>query len=353
MLASGSRTIKLWRVADGALLRTLEGGEGVTSLAFSPDGHTLAAGEFGPNVRLWNVDDGTLVRTLTTPAEFMDLVWSVAYSPDGRTLAGAGQTTIGYSPYSVRGKIWFWDVGDGALTKTYDEETHQTVYSAQFSPDGALFAYGRNDATVVAAFHPFGVQNQPPEIHCPPAQIDTTTGTEVTFTIEGTDQGNITLDVLGLPDGAATDPLLPAVGNGTVSSVFTWTPTAVQVGPHDIVFTVTDEAGAHDECTVRLVVYRCIEDLAARAKDGKVQLTWTHDPEAECYNVYRALGPGVDPSDPANRIAECHVTTYATYLDTSVTNGTTYYYVVGTVVGGVETCVSNEVSCTPTARTRR
>jgi WD40 repeat protein len=39
------RTVKLWRVADGALLRTLEGHAGsVNSVAFSPDGSLLASG---------------------------------------------------------------------------------------------------------------------------------------------------------------------------------------------------------------------------------------------------------------------------------------------------------------------
>jgi hypothetical protein len=42
-------------------------------------------------------------------------------------------------------------VPDGALLKTYDQETGTGVPSVQFSPDGTLFACGRDDATVVVA----------------------------------------------------------------------------------------------------------------------------------------------------------------------------------------------------------
>lgn len=62
---SGNGIIRLWRVPDGALLRTLEGhSAGVTSITFSVDGMTLASGSSDRTVRLWQVADGTLLRTL-------------------------------------------------------------------------------------------------------------------------------------------------------------------------------------------------------------------------------------------------------------------------------------------------
>ena len=67
LLASGSddSTVRLWRVADGELVCTLEGHTGwVYSVAFSPDGELLASGSEDGTVRLWRVADGELVRTL-------------------------------------------------------------------------------------------------------------------------------------------------------------------------------------------------------------------------------------------------------------------------------------------------
>lgn len=92
----------------------------------------------------------------------------------------------------------------------------------------------------------------------------------------------------------------------------------------------------------------CINDLSARPKYRKVQLVWT-DTGAASYRVYRGTSMGGPYVFIANTTS-----TYSTYLDTDVTNGTTYYYVVRPAqLNGGEICQSNEVSATPTARVRR
>jgi WD40 repeat protein len=84
-VASGSedRTIKLWEVATGKERATLKGHiEEVSSVAFSPDGKTLASG--GKDIELWDVATGKERATLK--GHKGDVI-SVAYSPDGKTLA--------------------------------------------------------------------------------------------------------------------------------------------------------------------------------------------------------------------------------------------------------------------------
>jgi len=58
-----------------------------TTLAFSPDGKTLASGSSDKTIRLWNVADGKQMEVWT--AHGGDVA-SVAFSPDGKLLAGGG-----------------------------------------------------------------------------------------------------------------------------------------------------------------------------------------------------------------------------------------------------------------------
>ena len=89
-----------------------------------------------------------------------------------------------------------------------------------------------------------------------------------------------------------------------------------------------------------------VGDLAARAKSGKVQLTWTHI-GVDSYNIYRRIANG-----EYELIADT-TSNYSTYLDANVTNGITYQYRIGSLCNGGEGEPSNEVSATPTERTRR
>ena len=129
-------------------------------------------------------------------------------------------------------------------------------------------------------------------------------------------------------------------------------------GVYVVTVTVTDDEGdsGSDIATVTVnptgqVLTQCIFDLTARPKSGKVQIVWTHQSDAESYNIYRSTTADVE-LNAANRIAADHVTTYATYLDLDVVDYTTYYYKVVKVVGGSPICYSNEANATPVPRTR-
>ena len=101
MLASGSsdKTIKLWNLKTGDLLRILTGHRTLTghedyvwSVAISVDGQMLASGSSDKTIKLWNLKTGDLLRTLT---EHGNSVQSVAMSADGQTLAsGSSDRTI-------------------------------------------------------------------------------------------------------------------------------------------------------------------------------------------------------------------------------------------------------------------
>ena len=113
----------------------------ISSLAFSPDGHTIAAGSFDHAIRLWNVTDlshpSSLGPALHGPSAG---VQSVAFSPDGRVLAAG----------SLDHTIWFWNITDPAHPVPLGAPltAEAAVESVAFSPDGRTLASGNQDGTV-------------------------------------------------------------------------------------------------------------------------------------------------------------------------------------------------------------
>ena len=163
-VASGSndKTIKLWNVNTGNLLQTFEGhSKWVNSVAYSPDGQTLASGSndnsvgevlasgsFDDTIKLWNVKTGKLLQTLEGNSHSVN---SVAYSPDGQTLASGGSISyqelirLKYSPDLASGSydqsIKLWDVKTGKLLQTLKDDSG-SVKSVAYSPDGQTLASG-------------------------------------------------------------------------------------------------------------------------------------------------------------------------------------------------------------------
>jgi WD40 repeat protein len=94
--------------------------EPVRSLSFAPDGRTLAAASGSVNalgngtVALWDTTDPAHPRPLGQPLTTQDPAWSVAFTPDGGTLAAGTGTGVG-CPISVcggTGGVVLWDMAD-------------------------------------------------------------------------------------------------------------------------------------------------------------------------------------------------------------------------------------------------
>ena len=99
----GYNDVELHRVRDGEVetertVRRLDGHtERVNCVTFSPDGSLLATASQDRTVRLWRVADGALLRTLRA---HRDYVLRVAFSPDGRFLVSS----------AYDGSVWVWKV---------------------------------------------------------------------------------------------------------------------------------------------------------------------------------------------------------------------------------------------------
>lgn len=83
-------TVRLWDTSTGEERAVLRQGAAVRSVAFAADGRTLAAGCEDGAVRVWDVDSRKQRAALRHAAP----VSSVAFSPDGRTLASGGGSEV-------------------------------------------------------------------------------------------------------------------------------------------------------------------------------------------------------------------------------------------------------------------
>jgi WD40 repeat protein len=151
----GFQGIDILRVSDGSLIRNILGPRG-GNLVVSPDGQFLATNggaggsfQWDDTIKIYRVSDGALVRTLSGTG----VVTSIAFTPDSQTLIASSydnnyDPVNGYVPST--GSIRFWRISDGALFKTYDQNTGTSANALSVSSDGQLFSYS-HDSTVFVA----------------------------------------------------------------------------------------------------------------------------------------------------------------------------------------------------------
>jgi len=137
ILASGSwdETIKLWFVNTGIQINTYKGHTScVNTLAFSPNNQLLASGSVDGMIKLWQVSRSREIANFTGHS---DSVCSVAWSPDGQCLASAS------ADYTI--KIWQTHTGKEIRTLT----GHSLfVNSLAYSQNGTILVSGSSDNTI-------------------------------------------------------------------------------------------------------------------------------------------------------------------------------------------------------------
>ncbi len=150
-LASGSYddTVIIWDVSDAKKPRKKmdplmgESPVDIETIAASPDGKFVAAGDDYGNILIWNIATGESVidQPLNgyAPEEGYNWVVSLAFSPDGKTLAAG---------YNSDGHVILWDMQKLSMIGDVIQAHKGSVWGLAFASDGKTLISGSQDNAI-------------------------------------------------------------------------------------------------------------------------------------------------------------------------------------------------------------
>jgi WD40 repeat protein/ABC-type oligopeptide transport system ATPase subunit len=133
--AGADGTVKVWSAQSRQELATLKGHAfTVRSLAYAPDGKTLASASDDGTVKVWDARSG---QELVTLKDYEARLLSVVYAPDGKTLASGG----------ADGRVKVWSAQSGQELMTLKGDT-SNVNAVAYTLDGKMLASAGADGIV-------------------------------------------------------------------------------------------------------------------------------------------------------------------------------------------------------------
>lgn len=155
---NADNTVQVWSTKTGELKYTHEHTSPIIGISFSKfsnfnDGSkkdsNLIVVHSDKTVRQWNTKTRTCQRTFNL-TEHTDAIHSVAFSPDGKTLATA----------SFDGNYLLWEIPSGLFKETLaeDRSSSKNNFVGSFSPNGDSFALGVGGSVKILKFAPVKVR---------------------------------------------------------------------------------------------------------------------------------------------------------------------------------------------------
>ncbi|MEA2236859.1 MAG: hypothetical protein QOC81_1583 [Thermoanaerobaculia bacterium] len=250
-----------------------------------------------------------------------------------------GDVTIGDNIFSFNAVV-------GAATSSGSKTLNVVLSDAQSRSGAASITL-----TVLGATNPSGSGSATPASVAPtqsslltvsvtPGQNPTSTG--ITASVDLTSIGGSASQTMF--DNGTNGDVTP--GDGTFSYNAT-VANGTSLGVKSLAVTLLDAQGRFGSTSISLTVQSATApaaplNLVATPGNAQVSLAWGTSAGATGYNVYRSTTSGVYTTPLASNVAT------NSYLDTTVANGTTYYYIVK-ATNGEESGPSNEASALPAA----
>ena len=155
---------KIWNAESGDLIKTLSGHKKMTPnhypsmlycVAWSSDGKRLATADKTGIINIWDVASGAITQTLEAPVMYtwdprarrhsIGGIRSVAFSPDGKTIAVGGIGKIGNIDHlGGKARLEIFDIESGdRLHEIESNDVKGLVERIQYSKDGSrMFSFG-------------------------------------------------------------------------------------------------------------------------------------------------------------------------------------------------------------------
>ncbi len=140
-IASGAQdgAVRVWDARTGNVLQTLAGcDKEIRTITLSPEGTHVAAQSEGGKLWLWNALDGQLDQRFSRSPREQVGTWSgsLAFSPDGKSIA------VGCAR-----RPWIWSLDTGAVTGVFEDDGSSAL---AFDSEGRrLVGYGEGDVCVL------------------------------------------------------------------------------------------------------------------------------------------------------------------------------------------------------------
>ena len=134
-MVSGSKSLIVWDMKTGTILKTLTGHKSVNAVVITSDGKQIVSGSTDSTIKIWDIETGKNINTLIG---HHSSIRAIAITPDGKNIVSASHDTT----------LKVWDLQTGECLCTCIEH-QKSVTVLAIHPDGDKVISGDDDKRLI------------------------------------------------------------------------------------------------------------------------------------------------------------------------------------------------------------